>query len=47
MNTATATRKLGWLLLPLALAVAAALWFAFDPGFRAPGDREEATRGMA
>src|SRR3546814_18639430 len=47
MNTGTAARKLGWLLLPLALVVAAALWFALDPGFRAPGDRPDRTPGTA
>src|SRR3546814_440237 len=36
-------RTLGWFLLPIVLVVAAAAWFALDPGFRGYGDAPEAT----
>jgi protein-disulfide isomerase len=43
MKLAGAAGKLGWLLLPLVLVVAGAVWFALDPGFRGFEDTPEAT----
>jgi protein-disulfide isomerase len=43
MKLIGAARKLGWLLLPVVLVGAGAVWFALDPGFRGSEDTSEAT----
>jgi protein-disulfide isomerase len=43
MKFKAGARKLGWLLLPIALLVAGVAWFALDPGFRGSEHPPEAT----
>jgi protein-disulfide isomerase len=43
MKFTAGARKLGWLLLPIVLVMAGAVWFALDPGFRGSEDLPEAT----
>ncbi|MPZ10882.1 MAG: thioredoxin domain-containing protein [Kiloniellaceae bacterium] len=43
MKFTAGARKLGWLLLPIVLVMAGAVWFALDPGFRGSEDPPEAT----
>src|SRR3546814_15386520 len=42
MKVKADARTLGWCLLPIVLVVAAAAWFALDPGCRGYGDAPEA-----